>query len=311
MSVIGVVVNPRAGRNRGVHDRAWRLGSVLGADGWVREPRTLEHLADVAVECRERGVEIVGVCGGDGTLARTLSALVRAYGSERLPGIVPLRAGTMNTVARAVGAPRWQPERLLAEVVDGCKRGRRLDASEYQLLEVNGRDYGFMVGVGVPVEFLRLYYDRPRQGARAAAGLLFTLAGSVMSGGALVRKLFEPRAATLVCDGERVPFDAFSVIYASTIEDIGLGFRPTYRARERPGYMHVFAGPIGAAELLRCLPNMRRGQPTGAPRVYDALARTLSLELERPTQFMIDGDLMDPVARIAVRHGPVVRVIRR
>src|SRR5215813_8042062 len=117
MSGIGVVVNPFAGRNRRAGGRVLRLGDVLGAHGWVRETRSLTHLADVAAECRDRAVDLLGVCGGDGTMARTLSALVHAYGSDTLPGILPLRGGTMNTIARSMGCPAWQPERMLAEIV--------------------------------------------------------------------------------------------------------------------------------------------------------------------------------------------------
>jgi diacylglycerol kinase family enzyme len=311
MSGIGVVVNPRAGRNRRAGDRTLRLGDVLGAHGWVRETRSLSHLADVAMECRDRAVDVLGVCGGDGTMARTLSALVRAYGTAALPRIVPLRGGTMNTIARAMGCPAWQPERMLAEIVANYRRGQALDATEHQLIEVNGNDYGFMVGAGAPVEFLRLYYGLPRQGPGPAARLLLALTASVLRGGRLARQLFAPMSATLRCDDERVRFDAYTVVYASTIEDIGLGFRPTYRARERPGHVHVFAGPVGPREFVRCLPAIKRGRPTGSPHVHDALARAVSVEFHHPTFYMIDGDIMDPTTRLGVEPGPVVRVIRR
>jgi diacylglycerol kinase (ATP) len=311
MSGIGVVFNPFAGRNRRAGDRVVRLGDLLGDHGWVRETRSLHHLADVAVECRDRAVDLLGVCGGDGTLARTLSALVRAYGGDALPRIVPLRGGTMNTIARAMGCPAWQPERMLAEIVATYRCGRPLDAAEHQLLSINGGDYGFMVGAGVPVEFLRLYYDQPRRGGAAAARLLLVLTASVLRNGALGHRLFSPIEAALRCDGARVPFDAYTVIYASSIEDIGLGFRPTYRARERPGHVHVFAGPIGAREFVRCLPAIKRGRPTGSPAVYDALARTVCVEFPRPTFYMIDGDIMQPTTRLTMERGPVVRMIRR
>src|SRR5215470_8238579 len=311
MSGIGVVFNPFAGRNRRAGDRIIRLGDVLGDHGWVRETRSLHHLADVAVECHERAVDLLGVCGGDGTLARTLSALVRVYGADALPRIVPLRGGTMNTIARAMGCPAWQPERMLAEVVATYRRGRPLDATEHQLVSVNGGDYGFMVGAGVPVEFLRLYYDQPRRGGAAAARLLVSLTASVLRDGLLAHRLFTPMAAALYCDGTRVPFDDYTVIYASSIEDIGLGFRPTYRARERPGHVHVFAGPIGARDFVRCLPAIKRGRPTGSAAVYDALARTVRVEFQQPTFYMIDGEIMHPTMRLTVERGPVVRVIRR
>jgi len=168
-----------------------------------------------------------------------------------------------------------------------------------------------MVGAGVPVEFLRLYYDQPQRGGVVAARLLLVLTASVLRNGALGHRLFSPIEASLYCDGARVPFDAYTVIYASSIEDIGLGFRPTYRARERPGHVHVFAGPIGAREFVRCLPAIKRGRPTGSPAVYDALARTVCVEFPRPTFYMIDGDIMQPTTSLTVERGPVVRMIRR
>jgi diacylglycerol kinase family enzyme len=217
----------------------------------------------------------------------------------------------MNTVARAMGCPAWQPERMLAEIVATYRSGGPLDATEHQLAQVNGRDYGFMVGAGVPVAFLRLYYDQPRPGARAAARTLARLIGSVLGRGALTRAMFEPMRARLSCDGVPAPFSAYTVIYASTIEDIGLGFRPTYRARERPGHVHVFAGPIGAGELVRRLPAIRRGRPTRSPNVYDALARTVDVEFRQPTFYMVDGDIMEPTAQLRIAPGPIVRVVRR
>lgn len=311
MSGIGVVVNPRAGRNRRAGDRADRLVSLVGVDGWVRETASLEHLADVAAECRARSVDVLGVCGGDGTLARTLSALVRVYGSDALPGIVPLRAGTMNTVARAMGCPAWQPERMLTEIVATYRSGRALDATEHQLAQVNGRDYGFMLGAGVPVAFLRLYYEQPRLGAGAAARTLARLIGSVLRRGSLTREMFAAMQARLYCDGVPAPFGEYTVIYASTIEDIGLGFRPTYRAREQPGYVHVFAGPIGAGELVRRLPAIKRGRPTRSPNVHDGLARNVRVEFRQPTFYMVDGDIMGPTAQLSIAPGPIIRVIRR
>jgi diacylglycerol kinase family enzyme len=311
VSGIGVVVNPRAGRNRRTEDRADRLGDVLGVHGWVRETRTLAHLDDVAAECRDQDLDVLGVCGGDGTLARTLTALVRVYGSDALPRILPLRAGTMNTVARAMGCSKWQPERMLAEIVAEYRSGRALDETEHQLLQINGDTFGFMVGAGVPVGFLRLYYEEPEPGGRATVRVLSRLIGSVASGTALARGVFTPMAATVTCDGVPIPFANYSVIYASSIEDIGFGFRPTYRARERRGAFHVFAGPIAAGEFVRCLPAIRRGKPTGSPRVHDALAAHARVEFRQPTFYMVDGEIMEPATRLTIEHGPVIQVIRR
>ena len=312
MSSIGVVLNPQAGRNRHAGDRAARLGHLLGPHGWVCETTSLEQLADAAAECRERAVSVLGVCGGDGTLARTITALVREYGPDSaLPSILPLRAGTMNTVARAMGCSAWQPERMLAEIVGEQRRGEPLPLAEHQLVCVNGRHYGFMVGAGVPVEFLRAYYGQPRRGAIGAVRTLARLSSSAMVGGPTIQRVFRPMPAELVADGRSGPFDAYTVVYASTIEDIGLGFRPTYRAREQAGRFHVFAAAIGARAFIARLPAIRLARPTRSRQVHDVLAAHLRVEFRDPTLYMIDGDIMEPTTHLDVRLGPVVRVIRR
>lgn len=311
MPGIGVVVNPHAGGNRRVTDRARRLGRVVDGAGWVCETPTLDDLPAVARECQQREVDVLAVCGGDGTYARTLSALMHAYGGQPLPTFLPLRAGTMNTVARAIGCRAWEPERMLARIVGEYRRGQPVEAADHQLLSVNGSALGFMVGAGVIVGFLRAYNANARRGALGGAEVLVRLALSALVGGRAVREAVEWLDAEMLGDSERVPFERFSVLYASTIEDIGLGFRPTYRARERLGRFHVFAGPIEARELVRRLGRIRRGLPTGSPQVYDATAAHLAVRFRRPTEYMVDGEIMGPAESLVVECGPVLRVIRR
>jgi diacylglycerol kinase family enzyme len=311
MPGIGVVVNPQAGGNRGISDRALRLGHLVGPNGWVRETTTVDALPEVAVECRQTGVDVLAVCGGDGTFGQTLSALVRAYGGRPLPSFLPLRAGTMNTVARSIGCRAWQPERMLAEVVADYRSGRPLADFEHQLLSVNGESFGFMVGAGVVVGFLRAYYDNELRGPVGAAQVLGRLVVSALTGGDAARRAFEWVGARMERDGVRVPFERFSVVYVSSIEEIGLGFKPTYRARERRDRFHVFAGPIDAVELVRCLPRIRRGVATGSRQVYDATAGRLVVEFDSPSPYMMDGDIMPAAERLVIEPGPVLRVIGR
>jgi diacylglycerol kinase family enzyme len=200
---------------------------------------------------------------------------------------------------------------MLAEVVGEQRRGAPLPLAEHQLICVNGHHYGFMVGAGVPVEFLRVYYGQPRRGGLGAARTLIRLSGSAMIGGPTIRRVFRRVPARLFADGRPGPFDAYTVVYASTIEDIGLGFRPTYRAREQAGRFHVFAAAIGARAFIARLPAIRLGRPTRSRQVYERLAAHLRVEFREPTLYMVDGDIMEPATHLDVRLGPVVRVVRR
>jgi diacylglycerol kinase family enzyme len=311
MAGIGVVINPQAGGNRGVADRALRLGDLVGSSGWVRETPTIEALPEVAAECRQSEVDVLAVCGGDGTLGQTLSAVVHAYEGRPLPSFLPLRAGTMNTVARSIGCRAWAPERMLAEVVAGYRSGRPLGDFDHQLLSVNGQSHCFMIGAGVVVGFLRAYYQSRVRGPLGGAQVLTKLIVSALSGGEAARQAFEWVGARMECDGVRVPFDRFSVVYVSSIEEIGLGFRPTYRARERRDRFHVFAGPVEAVELVRCLPRIKRGVATRSRQIFDSTAERLRVAFDVPSSYMMDGDIMPAADELLIEPGPVLRVIGR
>ncbi|HVN87888.1 MAG TPA: diacylglycerol kinase family protein [Candidatus Binatia bacterium] len=310
MPGIAVVVNPFAKGNRAKGERIERLRKILGADGEVIETASLDSLPEVMRAIRSDAREIVAVCGGDGSYFHALSALVHEYGSSPLPAFLPLRAGTMNTMIRSIGG-RWRrPERMLAHVMTDYRHGRTHEVVQRDLLRVDGQYYGFMFGAGPIVNFLRVYYTQTGKGPATAARLIVLLTASVLLRTSFARGVFQALEADVDCDGERVPFRRFNIMYASTLVDIGLGFRPTYLATRKAGYFHLLAGPISPTELVRKLWRMRRGFPTESAQLYDNLARRVMVEFPQPTQYMVDGEILGPTRTLTVEAGPRLRLIR-
>jgi diacylglycerol kinase family enzyme len=306
---IGVVVNPHAAGNRAAGTTE-RLRAIVGGDGCVLETPDLASLDAAIRALRERAVDIFAVCGGDGSYFRTFSSVIRAYGEQPLPLLLPLRAGTMNTAMRSIGGSRRRAEAMLAHVVSSRRQGRGLEVFEHEVMAVDDRYYGFMFGSGPIVNFLRLYYAGSRRGPARAAWLILRLALSALLRTSLLRSVFQPVEAEIVCDGERVPFGNFHILYASTLVGIGLGFRPTYLATRKRGHFHLLAGPLPPGELLRKLWRIRLGFPLESPRLYDNLARRIVVEFPSPTQYMIDGDILGPTSRLVVEAGPRLQFIR-
>ncbi|HJQ84383.1 MAG TPA: diacylglycerol kinase family protein [Candidatus Binatia bacterium] len=311
MGGIGVVVNPhaRANKNGGV-ERAQRLAEVVGADGAVRITESVPAIEEVAREFRDRGTEILAICGGDGSYHCTLTGFRRVYGEDPLPMLLPLRAGTINYVADAIGGRRGRPEQVLGRVVRDYRRGHVYETTERDLLRVNGAEHGFVLSFGTAVNYLRLYYASEKQGPVRAATLLTRLILSAIAGTHISRAVFQAIAADVECDGEPVPFRQFTFFFAATVNRIALGFQPTYLGTRKRGYMHVVGGPISAVRLVRRALRIYRGFPTGEPELFDNLARRTSVRFFRPEHWMLDGDILPPAERLDVDVACRVTLIR-
>lgn len=311
MGGIGVVLNPHARANRvDPETRAERMQRVLGDDGVVRLTRSLEELDHAASEFRGLDIEILGVCGGDGSDHCTLTAFDRVYGARPLPMLLPLRAGSINYVANDTGGRRGSPEHVLAHVVRDHRRGRTHVTCERDLLRVSGAELGFVLSFGTAVNFLRAYYARERTGPAAAAWMLARAIGSAVVGGHEARALVQTVEADIELDGERLPFRRWTWFFASTVEQIALGFRPTYLATRKRGHFHVVGGPIAPRRLIRHAIRIYRGLPTGDPDLYDSIGRRLAIRFEAPTAPMLDGDILEACEALEVEIGRRVTIVR-
>ena len=72
----------------------------------------------------------------------------------------------------------------------------------------------------------------------------------------MARWLFSPADVTLTVDGEALPTEAYRLLVASTVPDVGMGFRVPWQAGREPGRFHLVAsGPVddgdGAAAAAR------------------------------------------------------------
>ncbi len=308
--MIGVVVNPHAGRNRRQRQRLQRLEEIVGKSGIVVEPPSLGELDTVLRQFERRGVSILAVCGGDGSFFRTLSSAARIYGTDRLPRFLPLRAGSMNTIARSVGCRSGSPEKVLAQIVADLRAGRELDLTESQLICVNGDELGFMTGAGAVVNFLQAYYNGNGRGPLAAVSVFGRAALSALARSEFAERLLTGIDADIHCDGDAVAQRYFNFLYASSINEIGLGIRVTYRGAERRGFFHLIAGDLRPMEAVRRIPRLRRGLPLDLPTVFDSLAQAVRIEFPKPTHYMIDGDVLGAVRQLDLVSGPRLTILR-
>jgi hypothetical protein len=134
--------------------------------------------------------------------------------------------------------------------------------------------------------------------------------GSAVFGTRIARATVQAVPADIECDGEPLPFRQFTFFFAATVNQIALGFRPTYLGTRKRGYFHVVGGPIPPRRLIRRVVRIHRGLPTGEPTLYDNLGRHLEIRFERPVHYMLDGDILGPIERLEVDVPHRVRIVR-
>src|SRR5512146_1887467 len=158
-------INPRSGGGKAARAGLAERARDTGIEAVILEPgRDLAALAGAAVAA---GADVLGMAGGDGSLA-VVAAVAAAHG---IP-FVCVPAGTRNHFALDVGVDRHDVAGALDAFIGGVER--RIDVAE-----VNGRMFLNNVSLGV-------YGDAVRSPAYRAAQVrtLLETAAQVMGPGA-------------------------------------------------------------------------------------------------------------------------------
>lgn len=317
MGGVAVISNPRSGANRRRPQLVQKLAFVLGDRGELVQPPDLDHLEDTIRQLREREIEVICINGGDGSLQKVHSALVRVYGdgaegdalrAVKLPKIAILKSGTVNTIARNVGLKTRAPE-MLGRVVAMAHGGAPLRTVERTLMVVNGTHAGFIFGIGVLGRFMEAYYEGGTTGAAKALRVLSRYTVSTLLGTRAARELFREEPWRITVDGLPVDAPAFAAVSCGTVKDIGLGFHLWRRALDDPERMHAIAfsgGPLGA---VLALPAIYTSRPIDRPEFNESLPKRMVIEHQAPLPIMMDGDFIPGESRLVVETGPRVRFL--
>jgi len=300
------IVNGSARRVRG-RVRAKLERAMPGA---VRITRTLEEARDAIRAEIRRGLDLVVLGGGDGTVVMGLTLIAEACrgGGRPEPAIGILRLGSGNAIADAVGASD-DPVADLARLARGEGSWRRIP-----MLDVLGVRAPF-VGMGVDAQLLEdheavdRFVDR-LPGARRLLGGATRYAISVATRSiprfatgarphATVTNLGAPaiEMARTGPTGRTIPTGAVmwsgavTLVAGATIPFFGFGLRMFAFAGTRPDRFHLRCGDAGLLEILRNTPAAFRGEYFSA-HVRDFLCDRVQIALDADTAVEAGGELL-------------------
>ena len=304
---IGVLSNPQAGRNP---SRMARLRTLCERQSDVVHIETGPQLGveEAVTTLAGYDIEVLAVCGGDGTLQRALTALLSTPTFARLPLIAPLKGGRTNAGALDIGShpnPLSALSRLMTAVRQG-KLGQGLVERPVLRVELGPDEavqYGFFFGVGVIYRTTelkhRLLPERYFQGPLASGAIIGLVALRALLGssrGVLSRDRMDIRL-----DGRPLGSGSFLLAFATTLDSL-MRLRPFWGQEEAP--IRCTAVAEGAPRRLLAPFRILQGRP---PRPDGPLAGYVShnvhqLQFRLDCGIVIDGELFGP------KEGRVVRI---
>jgi len=305
---IGAIVNTRAKRARRDPELAGRLARLLPPDR-VRTTAGPEDVEPALEALRAEGIDTLVVVGGDGTIGGTVTPLLRCWPRLALPNIVPTLGGTVSMIAKSLGA-RGRPEDAVARLLAGAPL--RVDTRR-AIVEVRAdggeRRAGLIFINGVGVRWLEMYYRDSRLGVSGASSVVMRIVGSALVGGALARGIFAPFRARVHVEGELLENEQWTIMAASSVRHVGLGFQPFHSAGDDPTRIHFATTSASPLRLLRDMPALRAGIDRPDSCLQHHPARQVEIELPEGESWSLDADTYPPASALEISAGPALRFV--
>jgi diacylglycerol kinase family enzyme len=309
MPGLGIISNPFAKINKRDPEHNTLLWYILGNRGQFEITNSLHDLSRVCEEFCSRGIDTIGIVGGDGTVSLTLSAIAQAYPADKLPRILVLRGGTVNVLAANLGI-FGRPKDVFADALEAYHMPNGLAQMSLQTLKVNGR-LGFIFADGVAARFLGEFYKNKSSTLGAGLFLSKVIADGTLGGhlGGAYKQLYATDEITINCNPRPWPHSnptQAAIIAASTIPKMPFGvklFRNLNTRREEAELLVVKAGEKELPfRILNTL--LRQGkfaENFASSHVFSEAVLKPSKEIE----YSLDGDLLEPTDQpIHISLGP-------
>lgn len=297
----GVICNPRSHRNR----KAEIAHRVPAPDVVLAAPRTHGELAATLTEFAARGIGLLVIDGGDGTVRDVLTAAADAFGDD-MPQVAILPTGKTNALALDLGVPAgWSLDAALAAAQTGGIRKR----APVIVGRPDGLDlHGFLLGVGVFVRSTELAQRTHKAGAfdgfAVALAVVWTVLKTLFGGASGEWRRGEPMR--IVTDGETLVDGPTFIGLVSTLETLPLGIKPL--GPTRPGMKAIVAAAPPRRLLTAIIKALagRRGDWFERRGYYHRDVTSAAWDV--PGGFILDGELYTGGA-ITLSEGPPLQFV--
>ncbi len=285
-----------------------------------RVSETLEDLACDVREFSDQGVHYLGILGGDGTIHQVMTALIN-HSPPSYPAVLPLRGGTMNSVANNIGQ-KDSPEKVLPGFLSSLASGNTPSGIIKYLIRVSespsageGQEeiqrtfYCFSFANGMLVRFFADYYSVPEPGFRQAVSLIL----KIFAGGTLStnwsRSFLAPLEMEIRAGNQDVPTGKVNVVVASSLDNPVLWFKPFGAMLNGRPQFHCLVNAMDKKDLIRNLWGLFVGQ---CEHPLNWVAQINDIEIQSKEGYSLDGELyfLSNPALLRLSVGPGIHFLK-
>ena len=307
---VGLIYNPRSHRNKGQD-----LNSRIMPDVIVAQPGNREQLPEALARLAERGIDLLVINGGDGTVRDVLTCGEPIFGDD-WPVIAVLPKGKTNALAVDLGGP---PDWTLQCAVDALENGKRIKRSPMAITphdQPDARVLGFILGAGAFTLGTKAGQSAHKLGAFNSLAVGVTTFWGILQAvfgtrsnpwrrGAKMDIRLAPNGVALEHSGLG-DTERRQLLLASTLERFPGGIQPFGTLRK--GLKLAVMDQVSRVMTLM-LPAILfgRGPKNLRERGFHQLAAK-AFEIELDDQFILDGEAF-PAGRYRIEAGPEIEFV--
>ncbi|WP_301750884.1 diacylglycerol kinase family protein [uncultured Erythrobacter sp.] len=307
---VGVIYNPRSHRNLGADFDCGVCPHVH-----IAQPRERGQLPLALAEFAAKGIDLLVINGGDGTVRDVLTCGQTIFGDE-WPAIAVLPKGKTNALTVDLGVPDdW----TLQDAIDALDHGSRVwrrPMAVSRMEEPGSRVAGFILGAGAFSKATQAGQSAHKLGAFdsmvVAVTGLWALAQSLFAGrsnpwrkGARMQIGLGTSDAPMEHSGQGDP-EMRQLLFASTLERLPAGIKPFGALKS--GLKLVAVDQI-SRRTTALVPLILLGKVRGSLRdrgIHQLAATQFSLSID--DQFILDGEAF-PAGDYLIEQGPELAFI--
>jgi hypothetical protein len=314
---IGVLINPLSGGNL---NGLGSIRSVINDNPQVvhSDVQTPQDVLEALLDFARRGVDLLAVNGGDGTVQAVLTSLFHHQPFRTMPVLAVLQSGTTSMTARDVGFSGSRVKSLQVLFNWALTGDGEAKVIQRPVLQIQApghqTHYGMFFGASAIYQGIQYFHRNINtRGLQGEFGPGLTILRFLWSAARRASDFIPPIPVSVTVD-DKPPqkFDSF-VVLVSTLERLFLGIYPYWGNESGP--LHYAAVRAHPRHLLLALPSILRGRKgrfgTTENGYYSHNAYEIKLNLD--SGFTLDGQLYTPENReepTVVRYGGTATFMR-